>query len=127
MEAVGLPPDKLLRHGSQRIVCGVAIAEQFRDVMLGRRTYKPRYFFPSDKPAEVTHRIGDYWISRWLSRRIENDKVLAEVEGHTPVYPVTHGARVGLPPPAPADRPRSAPASRPPRTTTSGSVGTLGG
>ena len=98
MEAVGLPPDKLLQHGSQRIVYGVALAEQFQDVMLGRRTYKPRYYFPFDRPADVTRGIGDYWIRRWLTKRIDRDEVLDNVEAHTPVYPVTHGARVELPP-----------------------------
>ena len=98
MEAVGLPPDKLLQHGSQRIVYGVALAEQFQDVMLGRRTYKPRYYFPFEKPAEVTCGIGDYWIRRWLTKRIDRDEVLEDVEGQTLVYPITHGARVALPP-----------------------------
>ena len=59
---------------------------------------KPRYFFPFDDSAEVTRKIGDYWIERWLSRRIERDEVLREVELHTLVYPVTHGARIALPP-----------------------------
>jgi hypothetical protein len=98
MEAVGLPPDKLLQHGSQRIVYGVALAEQFREVLLGRRINKPRYFFPFEDSTSVTRGIGDYWIRRWLSQRIERDEVLADVERHTLVYPVTHGARVALPP-----------------------------
>lgn len=98
MEAAGLPPDKLMQHGTPRIVYGIALAEQFREVLLGRRINKPRYFFPPEQSAGVTRDIGDYWIKRWLSRRIDRDEVLAEVEGHTPVYPVTHGARVELPP-----------------------------
>ncbi len=97
MEAVGLPPDKLMQHGTPRIIYGVALAEQFQDVLLGRRVNKPRYFFPFDDSAEVTRKIGNYWIERWLSRRIERDEVLRAVELHTLVYPVTHGARVALP------------------------------
>ncbi len=97
MEEAGLPPDRLLKHGSPRIVYGVALAEQFRDVLLGRRKNRARYFFPFDEPIAATSRIADCWISRWLSRRIENDDVLAEVEGHTLVYPITHGAKVELP------------------------------
>ncbi len=97
MEAVGLPPDKLMQHGTPRIVYGVALAEQFKDVLLGLRVNKPRYLFPFEKSAEVTRKIGEYWIRRWLSRRIDRDEVLPEVERHTLVYPVTHGARVVLP------------------------------
>jgi hypothetical protein len=98
MEAVGLPPDKLMQHGTPRIVYGVALAEQFREVLLGRRINKPPYFFPFEDSTIVTQGIGDYWIRRWLSRRIERDEVLADVDRHTLVYPVTHGARVTLPP-----------------------------
>jgi hypothetical protein len=98
MEAVGLPPDKLLQHGSQRIVYGVALADQFRDVLLGRRVNKPRYFFPFEDSAGVTRSIAEFWIRRWLSRRIERDEVLSDVEKQTLVYPVEHGARVELPP-----------------------------
>ncbi|HEY7427686.1 MAG TPA: Druantia anti-phage system protein DruA [Gemmataceae bacterium] len=98
MEAVGLPPDKLMQHGTPRIVYGIALAEQFREVLLGQRVNKPRYFFPFEDNSNVTRGIGDYWIRRWLTRRIERDEVLAEVERNTPVYPVTHGARVELPP-----------------------------
>jgi hypothetical protein len=91
MEAVGLPPDKLMQHGTPRIVYGVALAEQFQDVLLGRRIYKPRYYFPFDNSVEVTRRIGDYWIRRWLSRRIERDEVLQEIERQTLVYPIATG------------------------------------
>jgi hypothetical protein len=98
MEVVGLPPDKLMQHGTPRIVYGVALAEQFREVLLGQRTNKPRYFFSLDDSKSVTRGIGNYWIKRWLSRRIEQDDVLADVESQTLVYPITHGARVKLPP-----------------------------
>jgi hypothetical protein len=97
MELAGLPPDKLLKHGAPRIVYGVALAEQFREVLMGKRKNRPRYFFPFENPAEVTSLIADCWISRWLCNRIENDDVLAEVAGNTLVYPISHGARVDLP------------------------------
>jgi hypothetical protein len=98
MEAVGLPPDKLMQHGTPRIVYGIALAEQFRDVLLGRRVNKPQYYFPTDDAPAVTRAIGDYWINRWLSHRIDRDDVLDEVAGNTLVYPITHGGRVELPP-----------------------------
>lgn len=97
MEAVGLPPDKLLQHGTPRIVYGVALTQQFREILLGQRTNRPRYILPFEDSAVATGRIAAYWTKRWLARRIERDEVLAAVEGHTLVYPVTHGARVELP------------------------------
>lgn len=99
MEAVGLPPDKLLKHGSPRIVYGVALAEQFREVLIGRRKNKPRYFLPFEDPADVTPQIADYWMRRWLSKRIDRDEALEQAEIHTLVYPISHGGRVELPRP----------------------------
>jgi hypothetical protein len=37
------------------------------------------------------------WIKRWLANRVLNEQVLADVEKHTLVYPIDHGARVNLP------------------------------
>ena len=86
-----------MQHGAPRIVYSVGLAEQFREVLLGRRVNKPRYFFPVEDSTNVTRGIGDYWIRRWLSKRIERDEAIEQVESHTLVYPVTHGARVTLP------------------------------
>jgi hypothetical protein len=97
LETAGLPADRLLRHGSPRIVYGVALAEQFQDVLLGLRKNRPRYYFPFDDPAKVTSDIANFWIERWLSNRVEDDNVLADAASHTLVYPVTHGAKVDLP------------------------------
>jgi hypothetical protein len=78
-------------------VYGVALAEQFQDVLLGLRKNRPRYYFPFDDPAKVTSDIANFWIERWLSNRVEDDNVLADAASHTLVYPVTHGAKVDLP------------------------------
>lgn len=79
------------------------MAEQFWEVLLGRRVNRLRYIFPSDDPAGLTREIGDFWIKRWLSRRVEHDDTLTEVERHTLVYPVEHDARVALPEVEPED------------------------
>jgi hypothetical protein len=97
MELAGLPPDRLLKHGTPRIVYGVALAEQFREVLIGRRKNRARYFFPFDEPQVVTSKIADCWIGRWLCNRIDREDVIEEVVANTLVYPVTHGARVELP------------------------------
>jgi hypothetical protein len=96
LDFVGLPSSKLLRHGSPRIVYGVALASNFKDVLI-RRGMKPEYVLPISGKEDITQRIGDYWIKRWLSNRILNEEVLADVEKHTLVYPIEHGARVPLP------------------------------
>jgi Domain of unknown function (DUF4338) len=93
---VGFPSQKLLKHDSPRVVYGIALASNFQEVLIGL-SEQPDYILPQEEPQEVTRRIGDYWIKRWLSKRIMNEDVLGQVEKHTLVYPIEHGARVPLP------------------------------
>ncbi len=91
LDAVGFPSDLLLQHGSPRIVYGVALAENFRDVLFGL-SRRPKYILPANETT--TSRIVDFWCSRWLARRVDSPDVIAEVQRHSTVYPVAHGARV---------------------------------
>ena len=59
---------------------------------------KPDYLVPLTKPEDSTRAIARWWRERWLMRRVESADVLADVAKHTLVYPITHGAKVVLPP-----------------------------
>ena len=96
LDLVGLPADRLLQHGSPRIVYTIALATNFRDVLLGR-TRQAKYILPQTSPQETTERIIGFWVRRWLSGRVERDETLKEVERHSLVHPIEHGARVSLP------------------------------
>ncbi len=91
LDAVGFPSDLLLQHGSHRIVYGVALAENFREVLFGL-SRRPKYILQANETT--TSRIVDFWCSRWLARRVERPEVISEVQRHSTVYPVAHGARV---------------------------------
>lgn len=94
LDLLGFQSDALLQHGSARLIYAVPLAENFREVLLGRdRT--PRYILNPD--GDGAERIAAYWNCRWLQRRIERDDVIQEVASHTLIYPVRHGARVPLP------------------------------
>jgi hypothetical protein len=94
LNIVGLPTDHLLKHGSPRIVYGVPLASNFREILIGRER-RPRYI--SADGSDGTDGIIRFWFERWLSRRIERDGVLDAVAQHSTSYPVEHGARVDLP------------------------------
>ena len=94
LDAVGLPSDLLLQHGSPRLVFAVPLATNFRDVLLGRSS-RPRYVVPDT--TDSTSRIAAFWCERWLAKRIENPDVLADVARESISYPVKHGARVPCP------------------------------
>lgn len=96
LDALNLPADVLLKHGRQRIVYGVPVARNVREFLLGMDD-EPEYVFNLDEPERSTKEIGRWWAERWLGKRIESDAILAEVEQHTLVRPIRHGARVVLP------------------------------
>lgn len=99
---VGLPTDELLRHGNPRVVYGVALAHNFREVLLGLAK-RPNYFLRVTKPEAETQKLAEFWRKRWLAGRILQPGILEEVERHSLSYPITHGARVKLPNLAEAD------------------------
>ena len=95
LDLLGFPSEHLLRHGRRRIVYGVTLVRNMREVLLGMDN-SPDYLF-SRWGAEATSAISDWWCERWLSRRIEQDLVLEDAAANTLVRPVRHGARVNLP------------------------------
>ena len=94
--ALGLPNDALLQHGRQRIVYGVPLVRNLREFLLGLDE-KPDYLIDLDDPRRGTRAIVEWWKERWLSRRIMNDEILANLDEHVLVRPIGHGARVVLP------------------------------
>ena len=102
LDAVGLPSDLLLDHGSPRLVYGVALARNFREYLLGLHS-EPDYLVPLDNPVRATRMIAKWWAERWLKRRIQREEVLVEVSRHQLTYPIRHGARITVP--EDADRP----------------------
>jgi hypothetical protein len=95
IDGIGFP-EEILRHGSPRLVYMVPLAENFRDVLMGRST-SPRYIVPVNTKKAGTDRIADFWRSRWLAGRIRREGVLEAVAEHALTYPIQHGARVALP------------------------------
>jgi hypothetical protein len=96
LESIGFPADQVLRHGDRRLVYGIALAANFRDVLLGLAKRRVS-LIPTTEAGEGTRRLVDYWLRRWLAGRIEREGVLEQVAVHTLVHPVKHGARVALP------------------------------
>jgi hypothetical protein len=95
LEVLQFPPEHLLRHGRRRIVYGVTAVRNAREMLLGMDE-SPDYLF-SRWGSDATNAIADWWRERWLSHRIEQERVLEQVESHTLVRPIRHGARVDLP------------------------------
>ncbi len=93
---LGLPDDALLQHGRQRIVYGVPLVRNLSEFLLGLDD-EPDYLIDLSNPRKGTDAIVDWWMERWLSRRIMSDEILARLDEHVLVRPIRHGARVVLP------------------------------
>lgn len=100
---LGLPPDVLLKHGNKRVVYGVPLASNFRDVLLGVST-TPRFCLPMTRAKHRSAALAEFWRERWLSKRLEKPGLFQEVARHTMVYPIRHGAQVELPKAPPNSR-----------------------
>lgn len=96
LDAVGLSGDHILHHGDKRIVYGVPLASNFKEMLLGVE-HEPQPILPGDYPVSTTQSMADFWLRRWLAPRVTNPVAVEQVAQHTLIYPVTHGARVALP------------------------------
>lgn len=96
LSSVDLPPSVLLKHGNKRIIYGIPLASNFREILLGTDV-RPQYIVPQAPTAGGTQLLVDYWMERWLARRALNPDVLAEVARHSLAYPIRHGAQVPIP------------------------------
>ncbi|MDE0013935.1 MAG: DUF4338 domain-containing protein [Candidatus Poribacteria bacterium] len=94
LSLAGLPSDTVLNHKSRRIVYGVSLAENFRDILTGHAS-QPGYNLVESGLDEVkcTERIANYWAKRWLLKRMKNSGILEQVVQHTDSC---HGARVRM-------------------------------
>jgi hypothetical protein len=95
LDTLGLPSEQILNHGFRRVVYGVSLAENFREVLVGFDK-RPKFIIPQDNPQESTDLIVKYWYKRWLVNRINSIEVIQEIAKNTLSYPITHKARVIL-------------------------------
>ena len=95
LAALGWPTSELLKHGRQRIIYGVKLVENLRDFSLGVDP-DPEYLLDPEMLDETP--VADWWFGRWGRRRSEQPAVLKSMRQHRLIRPISHGARVPLPP-----------------------------
>lgn len=96
LAALGWPTNELLRHGRARILYGVPLVSNLRDYSLGIDN-TPEYLMDISL-QDADARISEWWLDRWARRRAAQPHVQEAMQGHRLTRPVTHGARVPLPP-----------------------------
>ncbi len=98
LDQLGLSSDSFLKHGNRRIVYGIPLAENFRELLIGIQV-RPRYLLDQKEPLAQTQALARYWARRWLQNRIENEEIIESVSRHALSFPMEHGAM------APIERP----------------------
>lgn|SRR6266478_1290805 len=79
--------------GSVPIGAVIALAMEY---LLGIEK-RPRYILPQKEAALVREQMCQWWLERWVRRRIEREDVLERMAKHSLVHPIRHGARIVLP------------------------------
>ena len=97
LDVLHFPTDKLLQHGRPRVIYCVSLVKNLRDFLLGI-DQAPDFIFDRSDPVQATERIAEYWRIRWGRKRAKQPVVLEQLRRHTLILPVSHGARVPLPP-----------------------------
>lgn len=69
LDLLGLPAEVVLNHRNPRLIYGVPLATNFRDVLVGM-SKRGKYILPQSRPNEVTMAIALYWGQRWLKKRL---------------------------------------------------------
>ncbi len=92
LDALGLASDKLLQHGSSRLIYGIPLAVNFREILIGCEK-RPKYIVPDGGASK----IAAFWRKRWLVNRVMQSSILTAASRHTLAHPIGHGARVSLP------------------------------
>jgi hypothetical protein len=97
LDLLGFQSDVVLKHGNSRLVYGVPLAKNFREILLGL-SESPSYALPQIKRKNVSDAIAQYWGERWLSPRLANHpEVIEAVAANDLRLPDRHAARVHLP------------------------------
>jgi len=96
LETLQFPAARMLQHGRGRVVYCIPLIRNLRDFLLGIDK-QPEYLVPLK--LGVSSHIAGWWKERWFRHRTESPEIITQVEKHTKVYPIRHGARVTLPQP----------------------------
>jgi hypothetical protein len=75
--------DEFLIHGQKRLVYGINLAKNTERYLAGADS-EPQFFIPLTEPKRATEKIGQYWVERWLSMRINHQPTMEKVAAFRP-------------------------------------------
>lgn len=88
--------NQLLMHDAKRDAYGIELVDNIQDYLLGIAK-RPNYYLATKKSKDLTPRIVEWWIKRFVVNRIGRNEIAERIRQHRIVHPIHHGARVELP------------------------------
>ncbi|WP_432049461.1 Druantia anti-phage system protein DruA [Verrucosispora sp. NA02020] len=80
LEALGLEPEKFLKHHSPRLLYAARLAHNTDNVLFGLEN-EPDYIQQPIDGADGVEELIAYWRTRWLAPRLTNSEVVARLHG----------------------------------------------
>ena len=93
-------PLAFLKKGAAQIISEAELREKpfpSRSLCNEGIEKRPRYILPQKEAALLREQMCQWWLERWMRRRIEREDVLERMAKHSLVHPIRHGARIVLP------------------------------
>lgn len=78
LDALGMPPDVILRHSCPRIIYGVQLASNALQFLRGESS-EPHYYFDPTDPGQGTTDIANFWLHRWMHPRSRRTETLSKL------------------------------------------------
>jgi len=72
---LGFDPSVMLKHNQPRLIYAIDLCDVSRAFLLGETDELPEYIRNPKQTEEATAKIAQYWIERWLSKRIRREDV----------------------------------------------------
>ena len=94
LDQLGFPSDEFLKHSSPRSVYVIALAKNFRELLLEKETV-PVYMLPERSTSSIAITIASLWSERWFERRAMNPVVRQAICAQSLSF--NHDAIVKLP------------------------------
>lgn len=72
---LGFDPSVMLKHNQPRLIYAIDLCNVSRQFLLGETGELPEYIRNPTNTGAATEKIAQYWVNRWLSKRIRREDV----------------------------------------------------
>ena len=79
LDMLGFDPNMLLQHHQPRLIYGAMLYSQACDFLQAGDNQMPDFIQRPQDFRDATQRISDFWVERWLSKRLDHSPVFDDL------------------------------------------------